>query len=213
MCISLENYSYKGAGMNEKKRILNFMKYSSGFTIVELMIALSLLAIVLAGAYQLMSFTQASWTRAAAESRVIQDARNVMIMMGNEIRQARSPDGEMDPVVLIASNEISIYTDVTGDGIPELVVYHRPGEPGEGIEPLRRSVVISKDTEYPYSYEEPSDWENVVSAVLDCVFEIGEEAPRVVVNVSIVVDDSESSLAKPVRVEAELAVRSRGGAQ
>lgn len=199
--------------MKKQKKFQKILEGSQGFSLIELLIVLTLLALALSGAYQLIFFTQASWTRAAAESRVIQDARNVMMWMGKEVRQARSPDGVIDPVVLIASNEIRIYTDVTSDGKPEMVVYRRPGEPGEGTEPLQRSVVFSGNSECPYTYSSPSDWETVVDAVLDCVFEIEGTAPRLVINVAITVDDAEVSLARPVRVEAELAVRSRGSAE
>lgn len=67
--------------------------YSSqhGFTLVELIIYLSLLTLVLAGIYNYFFFSNQSSLRAQAKSEVLQDARIVMMQMEREIRQANRP--------------------------------------------------------------------------------------------------------------------------
>lgn len=188
-------------------------KNSRGFSLIELIIVLFLLSIVIAGVYQLFFFSQSSWTRSAAESRAIQDARNVLMQMDREIRQARSPNEGTPPVVFVASDEIRVYSDVRGDGRPEMISYHCPGSQGqEEPRPLQRSVVDPDGDEYPYTYDTPSGWIAIADNVWDCVFSVEGTAPRLAVNVRLFVDDPETHLARPVEVQAKLIVRSRGGA-
>lgn len=178
-----------------------------GFTLVELLVVLALLGVVLAGVYQFFFFTQQSWNRASAEARVMQNARQVLMQLDREVRQARKPNDGTQAVVATADT-LEVYTDVTGDGRPERVSYRRSGQ---GNRPLQRVVTASGQAGYPYTYGAPSGWVNVLDSVANSdIFTVSGTAPRLVVGVRLQVNDVVWTLPQPVEVRSELTVRSRG---
>jgi type II secretory pathway component PulJ len=174
---------------------------------MELLVVLALLGVVLAGTYQFFFFAQSSWDRTAAEARAVQEARLVLLGMDNEVRQARKPNAAREAVEVIGTDRLDIYSDVTGDGRPEMVSYRLV----DGR--LERREVASPDTAFPYSYGNPDTWATVIAAVANTApFAREGSPPRYVVRVSLDVDDAVAPLIRPVPVRAELTVRSRGEA-
>lgn len=186
----------------------------SGLTLIELLVVLALLGVVLGSIYQYFSFSYASWNRAAAESRSIQDARLTLARLDREIRQARKATESAGAVAVPDDNQLDIYTDVIrgDDGKPELVRYKL-----ELNGALVRGVSGPQGSEYPYTYEDPDTWETVVSTVAndtDPLFILDDShSPRLVVNVDLLVDDSATPLARPVQIQAAISVRSREDAK
>lgn len=185
------------------------MRKDKGFSLVELLVVLALLAMVLAGAYQYFFFGYSSWNRASAEARVMQQTRLALLKMDREVREARKAMEAQDSVAVPTSSQLDIYTDTTGDGKPEMVRYLLDSGA------LKRGVSVSEDDVYPYSYDDPDVTEVIISTVTNTgVFTLDDTyKPRILVSVHLEVNDSEYPLVNPVDVEAELAVRSRGRAE
>lgn len=183
-----------------------------GFTLTELLVVLALLGIVLAGTYQFFFVAQSTWSRTAAEARAVQEARLVVLGMDNEVRQARKPNAAREAVGVTGTDRLDVYSDVDGDGRPEMVSYRLQGDA------LERREVASPDNAFPYSYGNPDTWVTVLAAV-DAVENTAPFAldaanpPRYVVRVSLNVDDADAPLTRPVPVRANLTVRSRGDAE
>lgn len=183
----------------------------SGLTLVELLVVLALLSMVVGSAYQYFSFGYASWDRAAAESRAIQDARLAVTRLDQEVRMARKAMESTAAVVVSADhNQLDIYTDViTGDvGKPELVRYRL--QSGS----LVRGVSVPQGSQYPYTYQSPGTWETVVAKVANGngnnLFSLdSSHLPRLVVYMDLWVNDAAAPLAQPLQVLATFTVRSR----
>jgi len=131
-----------------------------GFSLVELLVALGLLGIVVAGIYQCFFHGYWSSRRAYAEARIAQEVRLTLQRMDREVRQARiAATGGKALVAAEDGTRVDIYTDVNGDSKPEMVVYRlRNGS-------LERGVAGPTSEHFPYSYDEPGSWETVISRV------------------------------------------------
>lgn len=184
----------------------------NGLTLVELLLVLALLGVVLAAIFQYWQYGNASWERTAAEGRATQEARLALMRMEREVRQAQKATETRESIHLVSSTQVEIYTDVTGDGKPELVVYRLQGDA------LERGVAAPSGSHFPYTYAEPGNWETVVSKVEtpagQPLFAMdASRKPRLVLTVNLVVGDSRVPLGRPVSVQAALTVRGRAEAE
>lgn len=183
-----------------------------GFTLVELIIAISLLGLILVGIYNFYFLVQTSWNRLDAESRVIQEAQLVIIKMDNEIRQAQKPNASVNSVVVTsAGNQLDIYSDTNKDGKPELIRYQRTSNI------LKRATVSTSSTGYPYTYGTLSAGVTVVSNLKNIstqlVFILNEaNNPKFVVSVHLLLEDANSVLTPPaiIDINGDCTVRSKG---
>lgn len=191
------------------------LRNQNGFTLTELMVVLALLGLVLAGIYQLLFFSQRSYESAGAESGIAQEARLFVMRLERDIRNARQAATGTNAVT-ITENRINIYTDVTADGKPELVVYRL----NNGA--LQRAVVqrdARTPDEYPYTFGNPAHWQTVVSRVVETdiakIFSINDDPrrsfPRALVNVDMTVADPAQD--NTVNVYLDIGIRSQGVAQ
>lgn len=182
-----------------------------GVTLTELVVTLLILGLVLTAVYQYFHVTQQGWERAAAASRTLDEARIAVMALDNEVRQARKA-AEAHPSLVVSGTTLDVYTDVTGDGVPELVRYRLQG--GQ----LERGVVAASGDEYPYTYgTDPADWVVVVTRVANAVGEPpfvldSSNPPRLVLTVDLVVEDPNDRVDRSVRIQARVTVRSRGEA-
>jgi len=191
-----------------ENRIKSAIANERGFTLVELLVVLALLGIVIAGAYQYFFYGYSSWVRSAAEAEMIQNARQTVILMENEVREAeRAAEGTPSVVVLDDGKKLRIYTRSKNETYPKLVSYRL--ENGN----LERGVSFPKNDEYPYRYDEPNQWEIVVSNVVNDskkpIFKVidgGTERSVIKVNLSI----KSHNAIKPFEIQASLTVRGRG---
>ncbi|SHE61460.1 prepilin-type N-terminal cleavage/methylation domain-containing protein [Desulforamulus putei DSM 12395] len=192
------------------------LRNNRGFSLVELIIALALLSLVLAAAYQFYFFSQRSWQRAEAEAGTIQEARLAVMQLAREIRSARKATANLAAVniadgVTPAGSQLDIYTDVNNDGKPERVCYRLQNGT------LQRGVALRQSRQpdaFPYTYGSPATWQTVVAGVANTadqpVFSLKENYPNVVqINLIINAD----GLSKPVTVKSSLVIRSRSAAE
>lgn len=179
-----------------------------GVTLIELLIVLALLGIVIGGAYQYFFYGYNSWVRSAAETEMIQNARQTVIHMETDVREAESAAEGMPPVVVLDSGRtLRIYTRSHNETHPKLVSYRL----NDGN--LERGVSLPENEEYPYQYKLPAQWETVVSNVVndvnDEIFTVidgGTEGyQRIIINVDLHIISND--VRKPFNIQAVLTVR------
>ncbi|MFZ5596495.1 MAG: PulJ/GspJ family protein [Bacillota bacterium] len=197
-----------------KKEWIKIVDNKSGFTLVELVVAIALLGTVLAGLYQFMYIGQRTFQTGAAESRAVQDARLALIKMENQVRQAVVANSD-NPVQLVSSTQIRIYTDIDNNGLPERVTYRYVVNGTEKA--LKQSVVSPINNSFPYSYpDDPvndSAWTTVIPAVDSVAFSVAvpgtNPVNRLSVTLSMNVNDSQNPLNQGVALSTNITVRSK----
>lgn len=204
------------------------MRNQDGFTLIELLLVLALLLVAVSGIYQLFYFSQGSYDSASAESGIAQEARLFVMRLEREVRNARQAVLSTNPVtvpdgITPAGSRINIYTDVNGDGRPELVAYRLNGGA------LQRAVMqrnARTPDAFPYTFNDPaeSDWQTVLTRVTEVTREDGTNEPifsiddnpprsfpRALVNVQLNVRDPVR--VNTVRVLLDIGIRSQEAAQ
>ncbi len=188
----------------------DLIKSRPGLALVDLLVAMALMGISLAITYQYFFYTRASWERAAAESRAVQDVRLALGRMEREVREARTATAGGRPVELVSASQVRIYTDLPGtaDGRPEMVVYRVSGGS------LQRGVAPPIGNAFPYTYGTITNWQTVLSRVDNSdPFSVDTSGQRNTLTVNLRVNDAQSPLRQPVEALVTLAVRSRGEAE
>ncbi len=90
----------------------------TGFTILEVLVAMSMFLIVLYAVYTVYDVGEANYQKSSRRWDVQSQARVALERMGREIRMAgyASPTKVTDPVVIATNDTISIHADVDGTG-------------------------------------------------------------------------------------------------
>ena len=144
-----------------------------GFTLVELMIAVSLLSLVLVVGFNVFSFSQRSWLATSRESFAVQDADQLMARLGNEIRRASQPNS-LTPSVRVVPGEgafasgqrLDIYQFDDDSGSFSRIQYRL--NPNDKTELQRGSTTSAEpdDTLNP-TFGNISNWDTVFSGMPD----------------------------------------------
>jgi type II secretory pathway pseudopilin PulG len=103
------------------------MTRDEGFSVTELTVVLVLIGFILGAAWMLMqaASTTANWTEAT--SIASEEARNGIDIMSTELRQAREVTEGAGFMSVMATRQITFYTDVHHDGRPDRVTYYQSG--------------------------------------------------------------------------------------
>lgn len=174
-----------------------------GISYVELLVAISLLSGVLLIAYSFLSFSYNSMIYTQAKYDATQDARVVLIRLGDNIRKAQSVSYNSNfykaVVVGASGNQIDVYIDVDGDGTCELVRYRLDG-----------NKLVMGYSELGFA---PTTW----STLIDSVYNHRLDAPEPIfsiddatVNIKLYIKDEYENISKPICIEASYTVRSKG---
>lgn len=89
--------------------------YEQGFTLIELLIVLALLSVILAGLFNLFSFTYNNFAWVEGESHRLQTVRLSLDLLGNDIRNAEPFEDQLIGVK-IESNGTKLYLGPEGNG-------------------------------------------------------------------------------------------------
>lgn len=135
-----------------------------GITLVELIVAVSLLTIVLSCAYYLLFFATKSMKDTEAEFLAEQDARSAAASMEEDIRKSQSAyygATNHKAIEVYDSWQVMVHTDTDGDGTLEAVTYKlvndqlKRGEAELGVEPATYPVIADKIRNKQLSPEVP----------------------------------------------------------
>jgi prepilin-type N-terminal cleavage/methylation domain-containing protein len=171
-----------------------------GVTLVELLVAVSLIAIVLGSAYMFMHFSYHSFADTEASFDIGDDARISLMKIEKNIRTAQdvmiNKGRHLAVEVQDDGNTLNVYTDINDDDVLEMVKYKL----------VDASLVMGEAI--PGS--EPSEWFTVVDSVENKVGEpiFDINGSRVIIKL-YVADESRRFKDKPVCVEASFSVRSK----
>lgn len=146
-------------------------KNKKGFTIVELLVALALLAIILSSVYTLYFYVQSSFNRTDAQSRINHEMNFIFMQMERDIRSASKPHPDVDSVVIRSRQEIHIYTyDDDMEKYLEIVYRLDPSD----LTVLQRGWIACTTAKppapvanNPYGYGEIINWENLMGGILE----------------------------------------------
>lgn len=173
-----------------------------GLTLVELLVAISLLSIVLTSAYMFLAFSYHSVADTQASFDVGSEARVSMIKMEKNIRNAQAVtiNGERHLALETpdSENALIVYTDVDSDGVMEMVKYK-----------VDNGALVMGEAELG---AQPAEWFPIVKRVVkpagstDATFKIVASC----VHIKLFIEDKSGHFKdKPVCVEASFTVRSK----
>ena len=192
-----------------------------GFSLVELLIYLSLLGLVLAGIFNIYYFGSRSSMRAQSESEILQDARLVMVYMDQDIRQATSlnrlqnlPEGvdaddlQSTPAVSIESDAnsttLKMYTYVHNE--PKRVAYRVIKDNDSDYYIMQRSVEIIHENIHTTN---PTSWQIIIENIIIPnnydVFEIVDNR----VLLKYMLEDTRGNLSSPIEFNNTFTVRGK----
>ena len=203
------------------KKIKAGLKGSGGFSLVELIVVLSLLGLVLAGIYQFFFFGERSSLRVQAESEALQDARQALFMMEHEIRQAQRPSklsGLPEGFTLPAGLKTSKAVVVSGSG-HQMTVYSYIHEEPQCITYLIEKVDGTSYYQMKRSVDDvaelnPANWQTVVPRIAGA--SAGQKyfsADDTTITIRFFVPMEKAAQQSALEVKAVYAVRGKGAMQ
>jgi type II secretory pathway pseudopilin PulG len=188
------------------------VRNETGSTLVELAVSLVLLGFFSGTVFLFFLSGSKAALRASAETRVLQQSRFVLTRMEREISGAVKAMKDYDPVYRDSAAQVNIFTDLNGDGKPELVRYTRQSNGN-----LQRGEAAPVGSAYPYSYGEPAGWVTVAKKVYNTdLFSItmpNATNDRELVFVKLLITNPLYPAATPWEIKETFAVRSRGEAK
>ena len=174
------------------------MYNNKGFTLVELVLVIPLIAIVLLLGYNMLFLTQRSFTSVNRTFDVAEELRMFQNNIHKEANRAKKAEAARDAIHRISGTEIYIYTDINntdGRNIPELVRYRLVS--GN----LQRDFKNPAGTVYPYTYTSAfSAAETVVSNITNTDIFSAQE------RVKVVGEDSQESPDYRVKLRMKLVI-------
>lgn len=103
-------------------KYLKKLKLNRGFTLVELIIVLSLLLVILGAIYDFFYHSQTVYIRTESQSILQDEVNKVLQYLSNDIRSASKPDNTVKPIMVYkdgtlvsAGNRIDIYDIKEGE--------------------------------------------------------------------------------------------------
>ena len=142
--VNIDGYVfYKNAAMRGRIVQQSIIKKQSGFSLAELLVAMGLLVILLAGVFGVLSVSVSSWLQGSSKTEVQQVARQAMDAMVREIQYASSITRNNAASLTITtvqagtSKTINYFLDTTAS--PH-IIYRNDGS---GARPLTGGSTIS----------------------------------------------------------------------
>lgn len=175
---------------------------SRGITLVELIIAISLLTVVLFSAYFFLTFSTRSLNNTEAQFDAGQDARMAFINMEEDIRKAQAVNigGTNYKAVEVLASGMSLNIYTNNNGTLQLVQYKleddqlKRGEAALGFTPSTWFTIASRV-------------KNSMTATPTPIFSVSGKMIKINL---LVLDDKEQLLDSPLSVKTSITVRSKG---
>jgi prepilin-type N-terminal cleavage/methylation domain-containing protein len=104
--------------------------HDHGFTLTELLVAMSLSVLVIVAGYTLLDFTSRSANLVGAQAMAEDESRLALEQIGRTLRQAEeigTNDTNRTAWVTWATRDLAFYSDYDRDEVPELVRYYVSG--------------------------------------------------------------------------------------
>ena len=144
--------------MNSTRHMHERAETSGGFTLIETVVAVSIFSLILGSFVGSISFFYRSNTHALEQAFAVNSARKGIEQMMKDIRKAAYSDEGSYPVIAIADETFSFYSDTDTDDYVEKVRYFLDDTN------LKRGIVNSSGS--PLSYD---DDDEVIATISDNV--------------------------------------------
>jgi prepilin-type N-terminal cleavage/methylation domain-containing protein len=135
------------------------VRYSFGFTLVEVMVAMFVFSVITGGVAVFSAYYFKNYSFSFEENQSVSIAQTGITTMIREIREARSGDDGSWPIVDAQDNTFTFYSDVTNDGRSDRVRYFLDGTT------LKRGVI--QPTMVPVDYPTTSETITTIATSVD----------------------------------------------
>lgn len=125
------------------KRVSN----NIGFTLVELTIVVPLIAIIFLVGYNMYFMINKSYKSVNDSFDISEELRIFQINIQKEANEAKKAEGAKEVLHKVSSNELYIYSDISNDNKPELIIYKLNDKK------LYRFIKNPSNDKYPYAYD------------------------------------------------------------
>jgi len=143
-------------------------KTRKGFTIIELIISISLLCVLLAGIYTLYFHVQKTFNRTNAHLKINQQINTAFLRLERDIHSGMKPNYLTDAVRIVSDNEMHIYSFDDATNKYMRVVY-RLNPSDKTI--LERGLAIYPGKTPPADenpeYETITEWETLIEGIIE----------------------------------------------
>jgi type II secretory pathway pseudopilin PulG len=149
-------------------KIFNIYSNEKGMTIPELLIAMGLLTITLAGAFSLMQLSEANWNMSTNRMDARSDTSRKMSTIVRTIKNAEDPDSDKGLLDIADANNIVFYTNMDTDDEPEKVQYQVSGT--DLIQTVTQPVSSTKPWVYTGTVESTTIADNLTNDASNPLF-------------------------------------------
>ena len=135
--------------MNKLKSQLTRVRNSEGFSLVELLVAIAVLAVFLSGVFAFLLGASNAWRTGQNTTNMTENARAGLNIMTRELKQASQ-------ITSASDNQVSFLVDFgTGDGVQTITYGFTPGTGGTSGQVWRNSpgsVLINDASNIQFTY-------------------------------------------------------------
>ncbi|MBI4733484.1 MAG: type II secretion system protein [Rubrobacteridae bacterium] len=128
------------------RRLFGFYANENGMTIPELLIAMGIVSLTLAGAFSLMQISEDAWNTATNRMDARGDAARTMSALVKSIQNSEDNNETKGLIADASTSTVTFYINVDTDTIPEMVTYSLSGSN------LIRTVYQPTNGTKPYTY-------------------------------------------------------------
>jgi type II secretory pathway pseudopilin PulG len=143
------------------KRLLSNFKAEHGMTIPELLIAMGILTLTLAGAFSLFKLSEVNWTKTTNRMNSRSDASLTISGISNTLRGAVEVTSGNGLIDIANKNKVTFYTNTDQDSEPEQVTY----EVASGN--LTRKIVQPASSSQPWVYTGATNTATIMTGLLN----------------------------------------------
>jgi len=198
------------------------IKSAKGFSLMELIITLTLLSIVLAGIYTLYFYVQTGFNMTDARSEINHQMNFAFMQMTNDIRSASKPNNETMAVKVVSQYEMLVYTQ--NKESKYIVISYKINTEKKILQRgwVECAAKIPPEEKNP-SYGKIENWETVMEGVLESAsmpdgdytsgfldITDADTNERREIRITLIGNDSNRPLNRPIVSVKTLTSRSKG---